>query len=166
MTACDSVSPLHRLIYRSRSALAGSDGAVEAEVDALLARSAHNNARDGVTGALMFTESVFIQVLEGPCAVLENTFERICCDLRHVDVELISFCGVAERAFGRWRLHRVRADAAIEALLRRFVGSAASDTRSEDAVSQAMTLMAALAAAAAPADDALPGTSRSSQARF
>lgn len=143
MTPADA-DGLFRLLYRSRSALTGSDVAVEAEVAALLEQSALNNARDGVTGALMFTSSMFIQALEGPREVLERTFERVCCDLRHLDVELIEFSPVAERAFGEWSLHRVHGDSSVEALFAHLGDSEAGSVSSIHAAAQAVSLMGTL----------------------
>lgn len=139
---------IYQLVYRSRSALIGSDASVDSEVSSILHQSGRNNLRAGVTGALMFTASVFIQVLEGRCTDIEQTFERICCDVRHLEVELMSFSPVPGRTFGNWHMHRVHADAAIEALCRQLGEATASASNNADAVSRAVAMMAAVAAEA------------------
>ena len=63
-------------------------------VDAILAASQRNNAHAGVTGALMFTDGFFAQVLEGSMAAVEQVFERIQLDDRHSEVQLLSFAPV------------------------------------------------------------------------
>ncbi|MBE7216849.1 MAG: BLUF domain-containing protein [Caulobacteraceae bacterium] len=134
---------MHRLLYRSRSSLAGWDMTVEAEVEKILESSAANNLRDGVTGALMFTASIFIQALEGPRETLEHTFERICNDLRHSEIQVIEFAPICERAFGEWSLHRVHAGETIEALLAQVAKSPAP-AYSAQAAAQAASLMSTL----------------------
>ena len=92
----------------------------------------------------MFTTSMFIQALEGPRDVLEAAFERICCDLRHLEVEVIEYAATPERAFGEWSLHRVRANAAVEALFMQLGADGADKVDVSAAASQAVALMAAL----------------------
>lgn len=114
----DVAPSLSRILYRSRCVIEGSDVSVEADLQRLLHQSRAANARAGLTGALMLTASTFVQTLEGEADVLEATFERICCDLRHADVELLGYARIDERAFGEWSMGRIRADAAVSALFR------------------------------------------------
>jgi hypothetical protein len=94
---------LHRLIYVSRNALTGSALEMEREVLRILDSSRRNNERDGLTGALLFNDDCFAQVLEGDFAMLHKVFERIQCDLRHRDTVVLEF-GPAEREFGQWSM--------------------------------------------------------------
>ena len=135
---------IFRLLYRSRSNLIGFDASIEAEVSSILSKSAEKNKRDMVTGAMMFIASIFVQALEGPREVLEQTFERICCDLRHTDIQLIEFTLVSERAFGELSLHRVRADTSVEALFAQIGSSSLGSIESAHAAEHAVTLMATL----------------------
>lgn len=144
MTASED-QRVYQLIYRSRSALTGSDATIDGEVDSILDQSARNNHRNGVTGALMFTASVFIQVLEGACSDIEQTFERICCDTRHIGVELISFSTIPARMFTNWDMHQVHANPALEALFRQLGDSPTREGNTADAVSRAVATMAASA---------------------
>ena len=57
---------------------------------------------DNVTGALLFTNAGFEQVLEGPREVVERTFERIVADRRHADVTVLSFTPTPRRSFPDW----------------------------------------------------------------
>lgn len=95
---------LYRLVYYSRNAIYGLDEEVIGSVDAILAKSQANNARVGVTGALMFTDGYFAQVLEGTRAAVEDVFERIQLDDRHADVQLLSFAPVDARYFPAWSM--------------------------------------------------------------
>jgi hypothetical protein len=99
---------VHRLLYRSDAALVGSGEAVEREVAAIVAAAALANAAAGMTGALALSSGAFVQVLEGPPAAVEATFERICRDLRHRRVRLLEFAAAEERAFAEWTMARVR----------------------------------------------------------
>lgn len=98
------MSDLYRLVYASKNLLQGSDAEIAQAVSQILDASQRNNARVGVTGALMFNAGAFAQVLEGPQQGVESTFERIQCDPRHGDVTVLQ-CGPAEsRSFANWSM--------------------------------------------------------------
>lgn len=111
---------IHRLVYYSRNRL--TDGPLTAWIiKDILSASRTNNARVGVTGALMFNAGCFAQVLEGPQQAVEETFERIQQDERHGDVSLLDFAPVQERAFETWSMGYVGGSDAGRA---RFAGIA------------------------------------------
>lgn len=93
----------YRLIYLSKSNLHGPAVETEAEVNRILDASRRNNARDGITGALLFSDSCFAQVLEGRSEVIHAVFERIQLDPRHRDTVVLG-CERAEREFGGWSM--------------------------------------------------------------
>jgi hypothetical protein len=95
---------LCRLVYYSRNRLPADPQRRVAEIDAILAASRRNNARVGVTGALMFNAGCFGQVLEGPQGAVEAVFERIQQDERHGDVSLLALQPVEARAFEQWSM--------------------------------------------------------------
>lgn len=117
---------LYRIVYCSRNT---TETGPE-EFGRILAVSRANNARDDVTGALLFSNGSFAQVLEGPLAALERTFERIQCDPRHAGVTVLQFGPIEGRVFADWAMAEaatlsVQSDgAAGEALdlLRQLVG--------------------------------------------
>ena len=88
---------IYQLIYCSRVAAVSP-----VELASILAVSRANNARDGLSGALLYNRGLFAQVLEGPLAAVERTFERIQCDARHDDVVVLQFGEVGQRAFSDW----------------------------------------------------------------
>lgn len=96
--------PLQRLVYCSRSRLDGSDRMLTREIGLILASCQRNNPLLGVTGALLFNGGCFGQVLEGPRAAVEATFERIQRDERHGDVTLLQFAAVEHRGFAAWSM--------------------------------------------------------------
>lgn len=95
---------LHRLVYYSRNHVAGDPAIFAANVDSILAKSRINNARDGITGALLFNAGCFAQVLEGPLPKIEAAFERIQQDERHGEVSLLSLDPIAARSFPNWSM--------------------------------------------------------------
>ncbi len=99
---------LYRLIYRSREVIAqvAPDAATEAglqrELRAIISAARWRNKADNVTGALLYTDAGFAQVLEGSRDVVERTFERIAADRRHADVTVLSFTPTQRRSFPDW----------------------------------------------------------------
>lgn len=75
---------LERLVYVSRAAPGLDTAAVYGII-----RGAHaGNAPAGVTGALVFLDGWFVQVLEAPAAELDACLARIRGDHRHVGLQL------------------------------------------------------------------------------
>jgi diguanylate cyclase (GGDEF)-like protein len=95
---------LYRLVYYSRNTIMGLDEEVQSTVHQILETSKRNNAAVGVTGALMFTDGLFAQVLEGQRTAVETVFERIQLDDRHDEVHLLSFGPAEARVFPTWAM--------------------------------------------------------------
>jgi len=95
---------IYRLVYYSRNHILGGDAAFKANVEEILAKSRHNNERDGITGALLFNGGCFAQVLEGPLKKVEAAFERIQQDERHGEVSLLALDPIEARAFPNWAM--------------------------------------------------------------
>ncbi len=98
------MSDIHRLVYTSRNLLQGTEEDRVATVAQILATSQRNNGKVGVTGALLFNAGSFAQVLEGPRAAVEATFERIQRDPRHSDVSVLQCEPVEARGFPNWSM--------------------------------------------------------------
>ncbi|KNY19084.1 BLUF domain-containing protein [Methylobacterium sp. ARG-1] len=139
MTPPDNAD-LFRLVYRSRSAIAGDAEAMQQTIDAVVAASQRSNAQAGVTGTLMFTGLFFVQALEGSAAAVEAIFDRICCDLRHTGLEVIECGPVLEPSFGNGAMTYLVPDVVAGALLDRM----GVEVELADAAAAAMKLMAAL----------------------
>ncbi len=105
------MTQLHRVLYCSRNIIPGAIEAVAAEVGGILAISRVNNARDGVTGGLLFGKGCFAQVLEGPLDAVEAAFERIQCDARHSEVIVLQTGPITKRDFSDWSMAFAGADA-------------------------------------------------------
>ena len=98
---------IYRLVYVSRSLVPplgiGGDALVQDILDVSIAR---NVARD-VTGALMFNDAHFAQVLEGPRLAVRDIFQSILKDRRHSDVEVVEETWLENRDFANWAMARV-----------------------------------------------------------
>ena len=95
---------IYRLVYYSRNSIATQTANFEAQVANILERSRENNARDDITGALLFNGGCFAQVLEGPLVNVETAFERIQQDERHGEVSLLTLEPIAARSFPNWAM--------------------------------------------------------------
>jgi hypothetical protein len=76
----------------------------DAMLGGILIQARRNNARDGLTGALIVRHDLYMQLLEGPDAAVETTYGRICKDNRHLAVRLISRAPAAARMFPNWTM--------------------------------------------------------------
>ncbi len=126
---------LHRLVYHSRTCMLGPSDEVALAIRSILEVSRINNGQVDVTGALMFNQGCFAQVLEGPRDAVEATFERIQQDERHGSIMLLAFDPVPSRGFPNWSMAYVgakREDAAAYAGLAAETGFDLSRMRSED----------------------------------
>lgn len=93
--------PLLQLTYASRPF--GFDAPTLAGI---LLDARRCNARDGITGALICRDDLFLQLLEGPEAAVEAAFARIARDDRHVEVRPLTRRMIPGdgRLFGRWAM--------------------------------------------------------------
>ena len=64
------------------------------------------NARDGITGALICRDDLFLQLLEGPVDAVEATYARIRADDRHIEVRQLTRTLIADdaRMFAAWAM--------------------------------------------------------------
>jgi len=91
--------PLTQLIYVSRPF-----GYDDLDLLTILNSARQNNVRDGITGALICREDIYMQLLEGQDAQVQAAYARIAADNRHTDVRLI-WKGEAEaRLFPDWAM--------------------------------------------------------------
>ncbi|MEM1054374.1 MAG: BLUF domain-containing protein [Bacteroidota bacterium] len=80
------------------------------DIAAILHVSRSNNARDGLTGVLLYADGSFMQVLEGPPDAVAATYQRIHRDPRHGDVLHMLEQRVEQRSFPEWTMGLVRPD--------------------------------------------------------
>lgn len=90
---------LIQLIYASRPF-----GFDDLALAGILAVARSNNARDGITGALICREDLYLQLLEGPPDVVTAAFGRISRDNRHTEVIRLVSRDVESRLFPEWAM--------------------------------------------------------------
>lgn len=88
-----------QLIYMSEPF--GFDSAV---LSSILATARRNNARSGITGALICRHDIYLQLLEGDTEAIDALFARISVDDRHLAVTLLHRAEVAGRVLPNWAM--------------------------------------------------------------
>lgn len=91
---------MRQLLYVSALAR----GVAPVVIPEVLDKSRSNNARDGLTGLLLFTGSSFLQILEGAEDTVERAVARIGQDPRHSRLMVLLDRTVAERSFADWTM--------------------------------------------------------------
>lgn len=84
------------------------------EVGDILLTSRMKNRTQDVTGALLYREGRFLQILEGAENVIDALVARIRADERHGDFRIISAGTKDARDFAEWSMAGVPADAAAQ----------------------------------------------------
>lgn len=87
-----------------------SPGLQPVELSTLIVRSLRNNARDAVTGLLIFNGGAFVQTIEGPGAAVDALLMRIADDQRHCQMVVRDERAIARRIFPGWAVGYVRID--------------------------------------------------------
>ncbi len=70
----------------------------------LLYHSYSNNQALGITGALIYENNKFGQIIEGPEKDIEALLKKIQKDSRHKNVRLIELKSISERSFSKWTM--------------------------------------------------------------
>ena len=104
----------YQIIYVSESMLPGELGSYTTAIQRILEVSREWNSENDITGALLFSEGRFAQVLEGPSSILKSTFGFIACDKRHRNARLLECRPVLERAFESWSMAYTDGDGDID----------------------------------------------------
>ncbi len=89
---------LEGLVYVS----APAPGLEADDIVDILETSRRNNAATDITGLLLFSPNMFVQVLEGPKEALDKTIEKIRTDIRHSGVTILSRSQIEGRFFQDW----------------------------------------------------------------
>lgn len=95
----------YQIIYSSDSATPMQTD----DLEEILEHAQISNAKNGITGALVYVEGVFLQVLEGDRASLEDLMARISRDVRHEYVTVLREGEVPSAAFSGWDMAYVSA---------------------------------------------------------
>jgi hypothetical protein len=88
------------LVYMSTAVKSLTDS----ELKELLIQSQVNNSKNNLTGLLLYSEGIFVQVLEGEVADLDEIFEKIVNDKRHKGIIELVREDIKERSFPHWSM--------------------------------------------------------------
>ena len=87
-----------------------ADGVTWEDTCDICEHAQNRNRADEITGVLLADGKCFIQVLEGPQFVVEDTFLRLIVDARHHSLTLLSRRLVTAREFGPWDMALIKAE--------------------------------------------------------
>lgn len=110
---------LVRLVYASRA----TDNFQPASIKTILASARRNNRNNDISGLLCFNQHCFLQCLEGPRAVVSQTYQRILLDERHEAAEIISYHYIAHREFESWNMGYLQDNAVMRDIIKRRTGN-------------------------------------------
>jgi hypothetical protein len=96
---------LYQLIYSSRAA----QPMTAAELEEILVDARDGNVKHDITGALVYVDGVFIQILEGDRDDVNRLLANIADDPRHRSLKVFYEAAVEQRAFASWRMAYVAA---------------------------------------------------------
>lgn len=90
---------LTQIVYSSKPF--GFDASV---LDDILTISRVRNSKADITGTLICRADMYLQLIEGPDAAIQATYQRITMDDRHVEINLLLSRAVTERLFPKWAM--------------------------------------------------------------
>ena len=111
---------LVRLIYYSENRLDSAERSQLETLKDILDASKRNNARRGITGALVFDDFWFYQALEGERDAVWKAFTAIIDDPRHGDIVLAECTAIETRLFGQWAMRLAKPNAVTRSIFERF----------------------------------------------
>ncbi len=98
----------YQIIYSSES----STPMQADDLEYLLANARRKNAAQGITGALVYADGVFLQILEGDSASVKALMATIVQDVRHETVTVFREGEIACAVFSGWEMAYVSATSA------------------------------------------------------
>lgn len=91
---------MHHIIYLSRATRPLRDE----ELATLLTQAREANARQNITGALVYGDGQFMQLIEGDEATLAMLYAKLLQDERHGQVFKFADKPIAQRSFADWSM--------------------------------------------------------------
>lgn len=97
----------YQIIYSSASATPMQMD----DLEDILESARESNAQAGITGALVYVDGFFLQILEGDAKAVQELMGRIAKDVRHETVTVLKRGQVSAAAFSDWNMAYVSATA-------------------------------------------------------
>jgi hypothetical protein len=109
---------LVQLLYASRA----KEPVDSDMVNSIVHASREKNEEQGITGVLCTCsdDDVFLQLLEGSREAVNQLYNKIVADPRHVDCTMLHYEEIDERQFSGWRMGRVDLDKVNLSTILRF----------------------------------------------
>ena len=95
----------YQIIYSSES----STPMQLEELDELLEHARSSNSGKGITGALVYVDGIFLQILEGERHSLQELMKKIYDDVRHETVTVLKSGEIPFAAFTDWKMAYISA---------------------------------------------------------
>lgn len=95
------------------------------DLEEILEQARSSNATKGITGALVYVDGVFLQILEGDTKVVQDLMAKISRDVRHETVTVLKQGEIPRAVFSDWKMAYVSATAAQVAQWAGLSGSTA-----------------------------------------
>jgi hypothetical protein len=92
--------PMHHIVYLSQA----KEQLTPTMLVTLLLQARTLNERQHVTGALVYGNGQFMQLIEGEEAIIKTVYERIARDPRHQHVFKLADKPIAARSFAEWSM--------------------------------------------------------------
>jgi Sensors of blue-light using FAD len=91
---------LSQLVYVSTR----KTNCTEQEIEKILSSCKKNNPPLNITGILLYSDTKFIQLVEGEYKVINSLYDKIKTDSRHEQVKLIAMGPIHVKAFPSWHM--------------------------------------------------------------
>jgi len=95
----------YQIVYSSESATPMQSD----ELEEILQHARGSNATKGITGALIYVDGVFLQILEGETDTVQELMARISKDVRHETVTVLKQGEISCAIFSDWKMAYVSA---------------------------------------------------------
>ena len=91
---------MYQLIYYSTADATLTKG----DINSILTQARTFNAKNDISGCLLFHEGFFLQILEGEETIVKELYEKIKKDTRHSGIKFLVDGETKERAFNKWSM--------------------------------------------------------------
>jgi hypothetical protein len=105
---------LINLVYVSRAA---DSFRSREQRHSLKQRAVDYNTRHSITGVLVYSQGVFLQLLEGPESAVNALFGDICVDERHAAIKVLTRSHISVRRYADWSMGVIDTDDTSNALV-------------------------------------------------
>lgn len=96
---------IYQTIYSSESA----KPMLSDDLEDILQHARSSNASKNLTGALVYADGMFLQILEGDAAAVQGLMAKITSDVRHEAVTVLKAVEIPSRIFSDWNMAYVSA---------------------------------------------------------